>query len=115
MFPCIIGTGGFLFWRPRPGGFFPRFPGGHYSYVTVANGFIISSGQLPITPEGIKLQEASFGDQAQQALANVNGALEAAGSDINHVIQIRVYIDNVGNWPEFDRLYERWAGQSRLE
>ena len=46
-------------------------PGGHYSHVAVANGFVFVSGQLPITPQGDKLSEASFEVQAEQVLANV--------------------------------------------
>ncbi|MDP3355126.1 MAG: RidA family protein, partial [Polaromonas sp.] len=57
-------------------------PGGHYSHAVVANGFVFVSGQLPITPAGEKLNEASFEDQATQVLANVQAALEAAGSSV---------------------------------
>ena len=51
-------------------------PGGHYSHGTVANGFVFVSGQLPITPAGDRLTEASFSVQTRQVLANVEaGAL----------------------------------------
>ena len=88
-------------------------PGGHYSHGTVANGFVFVSGQLPITRTGEKLTEASFADQARQVLANVEAVLEAAGSGIDRLVQVRVYVDSVENWPEFDRIYSQWAGASR--
>lgn len=88
-------------------------PGGHYSHGTVANGFVFVSGQLPITRTGEKLTHASFADQARQALANVEAVLKAAGSGIDRLVQVRVYVDSVENWPEFDRLYAQWAGTSR--
>jgi reactive intermediate/imine deaminase len=88
-------------------------PGGHYSHGTVANGFVFVSGQLPITRTGEKLTDASFADQARQALANVEAVLKASGSGIDRLVQVRVYVDSVENWPEFDRIYAQWAGSSR--
>ena len=88
-------------------------PGGHYSHGTVANGFVFVSGQLPITRAGERLTHASFADQARQALANVAAVLKACGSGIDRLVQVRVYVDSVDNWPEFNRIYSEWAQGSR--
>ena len=88
-------------------------PGGHYSHATVANGFVFVSGQLPVAPDGRKLVDASFEDQVTQVLANVQAALEAAGSGVDHLVQVRVYVDSLDNWPAFNAVYSRWAGDSR--
>ena len=88
-------------------------PAGHYSHGTVANGFVFVSGQLPITPGGEKLVNASFAEQAAQALANVEAVLKACGSGIERLVQVRVYVDTLENWPEFNTVYAQWAGSSR--
>ncbi|MFM0626009.1 RidA family protein [Paraburkholderia xenovorans] len=88
-------------------------PGGHYSHVALANGFVFVSGQLPITAQGDKLSEASFEDQAEQVLANVQAALESVGSSVAQLVQVRVYIVDVENWMSFNQIYARWAGESR--
>ncbi|RST53516.1 RidA family protein [Variovorax sp. DXTD-1] len=88
-------------------------PGGHYSHATVANGFVFVSGQLPIAPSGIKLAEASFEEQTRQVLENVKAALVAAGSGIDRLVQVRVYLDAIENWPAFNILYAEWAGNAR--
>lgn len=85
-------------------------PGGHYSHGTVANGFVFVSGQLPITAGGEKLADASFADQARQALSNVENVLKAAGCGIGHLVQVRVYLSDVAHWPEFNAVYAQWAG-----
>ncbi len=85
-------------------------PGGHYSHAVVANGFVFISGQLPITPAGAKLNQASFEDQATQVLANVQAALEAAGSSVANLVQVRVYVTDIEQWPAFNRIYQQWAG-----
>lgn len=88
-------------------------PGGHYSHASVANGLVFISGQLPITPAGAKLAHAPFEDQARQVLSNVQAALEAAGSSIAQLVQVRVYLDSVENWPAFNAVYAQWAGDAR--
>jgi reactive intermediate/imine deaminase len=87
-------------------------PGGHYSHATIANGFVFVSGQLPITPSGDRLNQASFEEQAKQTLSNVKTVLEAAGSNIAQLVQVRVYITSISNWPSFNQIYMEWAGQS---
>ena len=88
-------------------------PGGHYSHGTVANGFVFVSGQLPITGAGEKLVAASFAEQTRQVLANVESVLTACGSGIEQLVQVRVYVDDIANWPEFNALYAQWAQACR--
>ena len=88
-------------------------PGGHYSHAVTANGFVFISGQLPITSHGIKLSDASFDTQAAQCLANVKAARAAAGSGIDKLAQVRVYLDSIDNWPAFNIIYAVWAGDAR--
>ena len=88
-------------------------PGGHYSHAVVANGFVFVSGQLPIAADGTKLIDATFADQSKQVLHNVRMALEAAGSDVSRLVQVRVYVDNLANWPAFNALYAEWAGNAK--
>ena len=54
-------------------------PGGHYSHAVTANGFVFVSGELPIAPDGTKLNEAPFEQQAQQVLDNVALGVEGRG------------------------------------
>lgn len=88
-------------------------PGGHYSHVAIANGFVFVSGQLPINAQGEKLADASFEVQTEQVLANVQAALEGAGSSIAQLVQVRVYIADVEHWASFNQIYARWAGEAR--
>jgi len=98
--------------RPVTPGSLAR-PGGHYSHAVVANGMVFVSGQLPIDARGNKLVDAAFEVQARQVLANVAGALEAAGSSVASLVQVRVYVTDIAHWPTFDAIYAAWAGASR--
>ena len=88
-------------------------PGGHYSHAVRAGGFVFVAGQLPVAPDGRKLNEEPFEAQARQVLANLAAALRAAGSSIDKLAQVRVYITDIERWPEFNAVYAEWAGAAR--
>lgn len=88
-------------------------PGGHYSHVSIANGLVFVSGQLPIDAAGRKLTSEPFEAQAEQVLANLARALAGAGSDVTKLAQVRVYIVDVAYWARFNEIYARWAGEAR--
>ncbi|MGF6841746.1 reactive intermediate/imine deaminase [Paraburkholderia youngii] len=88
-------------------------PGGHYSHVVVANGFVFVSGQMPINAQGDKLADASFDAQTEQVLANVKAALESVGSSVAQLVQVRVYVVDVEHWASFNQIYARWAGEAK--
>ena len=88
-------------------------PGGHYSHAIAAGGFVFVSGQLPIAPDGAKMNESPFEEQARQVLDNVALALKGAGSSVDRLTQVRVYVTDIGLWPTFNAMYARWAGNAR--
>jgi 2-iminobutanoate/2-iminopropanoate deaminase len=88
-------------------------PGGHYSHAVAGGGFVFVSGQLPIAPDGTKLNEAQFAAQAKQVLDNVAQALAGAGSSIEKLVQVRVYVTDIASWPAFNAIYAEWAGAAR--
>jgi 2-iminobutanoate/2-iminopropanoate deaminase len=90
----------------------PR-PGGHYSHAVRAGGFVFVAGQLPVAPDGRKLIDAPFEAQARQVLDNVAAALRSAGSSIDRLVQVRVYVTEIEDWPAFDAIYAAWAGSAR--
>ena len=85
-------------------------PGGHYTHAVTANGFVFVAGQLPIARDGAKLNEASFERQAEQTLANVAAALDGAGSAVDRLVQVRVYVTDIQAWPAFNAIYAKWIG-----
>lgn len=78
-----------------------------------AGGLVFVSGQLPIAPDGTKLSEQSFEQQARQVLANVAAALASAETGIDELVQVRVYVTDINDWPVFDRVYSEWIGSVR--
>lgn len=94
-----------------PSGMAP--PRGHYSHATRGAGLVFVSGQLPVAQDGQVLHDAAFDVQCRQVLANVAAALLGAGSSIQQLLQVRVYITDIALWPQFNEMYAQWAGDAK--
>lgn len=85
-------------------------PRGHYSQATKANGFVFVSGQLPLTTEGGTAIPEGIDAQVNQALSNVREILIAAGSDVDKLVSVQVYVSDIGLWPRVNELYQAFVG-----
>lgn len=87
--------------------------GGHYSQAVVYNGLVFVSGQLPIDPVTGEKNTGSIESQTELTLKNVQAILEAAGSDLNHVLKATVYVANIDLWSQVNAVYARVFGEHR--
>ena len=88
-------------------------PAGHYSPGIVHNGLVYVSGQLPMD---LKTREPFSGDietQTELALRNVEAVLHEAGSDLDHVLQMTIYISDIELWGKVNEAYARVMGDHR--
>ena len=88
-------------------------PAGHYAQAVVHNGLVFVSGQLPIDPQSAESKIGSIEEQAEQALANVRAILQAAGSDLDCVLETTVYISDIALWGRVNAVYARFFGDHR--
>ena len=86
---------------------------GHYSQAVKNGGEVFVSGLLPIMPDGTKLSGNTFEAQATQVLRNLEAILHEAGSGLDRLIQVRVYITDVKNWGLFNEMYANKLGAHR--
>ncbi|MCC6928486.1 MAG: hypothetical protein IT359_05780 [Gemmatimonadaceae bacterium] len=85
-------------------------PAGHYSQGIVHNGIVYVAGQLPITPGSSEHVVGSMEEQTERTLRNVDAVLVAAGSGLDRVLQMTIYISDVALWGEVNRAYTRIMG-----
>lgn len=88
-------------------------PKGHYSPGVEHNGLIYVSGQLPMDLETRVPFTGSIGEQTELALRNVEAVLRAAGSDLQHALQMTIYISDMELWSEVNEVYARVMGEHR--
>jgi 2-iminobutanoate/2-iminopropanoate deaminase len=88
-------------------------PKGHYSPAVVHNGLIFVSGQLPRNPVSGKVESGSIEAQTEFALRNVEQILLASGSDLNHVLQMTIYVSEMELWDKVNETYARILGKHK--
>ena len=84
-------------------------PKGHYSPAIEHDGLLYLSGQLPVDPETEQVPDG-IEDQTRQVLQNVNLILTEAGSSMDQVLQVRLYISDVALWGTVDEVYASCFG-----
>jgi len=88
-------------------------PAGHYSQAIVHGGVVYVAGQLPIDPQTGEKRTGPIEEQAEQALKNVAAILRAAGSGLDRVLKVTVYVSDITLWDRVNAVYARVFGDHR--
>lgn len=86
---------------------------GHYSQAIVHNGVVYVAGQLPVDPKNRDRPVGSIEEQTEQTLRNVEAILKAAGSGLDRVLQMTIYISDISLWGGVNVAYARVMGAHR--
>jgi reactive intermediate/imine deaminase len=73
-----------------------------------ANGFVFVSGQAAIGDDGEIVGEGDFDRQAEQAFGNLDRALKAAGSGLDKVVKVTIFLRSMENFAKIVELRRRW-------
>ena len=88
-------------------------PKGHYSPAIIHEGLVYVSGQLPRNPVSGEVETGAIETQTELALQNVEDILHAAGSDLNHVLQMTIYVSEMELWDKVNETYARILGEHK--
>ena len=80
---------------------------GPYSQAIRSGELVFTAGQLGIDPATGELVGDDVGRQAEQALANLRAILDAAGSGLDRLLKVTVYLADIGDWPAVNEVYAR--------
>ena len=83
---------------------------GPYSQALSGNGFVFTSGQLPLDPRTKTIPE-SIEEQATIALTNLKNILEAAGSGMNKVMKTTVFLADINDFSAVNGVYATFFGR----
>lgn len=70
---------------------------GTYSQAVKAAGVVYLSGQIPLDPDTMELREG-IREQVDQVFRNLAAVTEAAGGSLADIVQLRVYLTDLGNF-----------------
>ena len=77
---------------------------GPYSQAMVVGNLLFTSGQIALRPDGT-LNNGDIVVQTTQVLANLKAVIEAAGADLNKVVKTTVFLKNLDDFVEMNRIY----------
>ena len=80
---------------------------GPYSQGFVANGFVYTSGQIPVDPVTGAIPEG-IAAQAEQSCKNVGAILEAAGSGFEKVFKTTCFLADMADFAAFNEVYAKF-------
>lgn len=81
---------------------------GPYSQAIEANGFIYTSGQLPIDTSTGVFAEGGVREQTQQSLKNVQEILREAGTDLANVVKTTVFLADMNDFAAMNEVYAKF-------
>ena len=81
---------------------------GPYSQAVRAGDWIYVSGQIPLDPETGRLVEGDIEIQTERALDNLREILEAAGSRLEKVVKVSVYLKDMEDFAAVNEVYGRF-------
>ena len=79
-----------------------------YSQAIMANGFLFTSGQIPINPATGNVDAEGITAQAEQVMINLKAVLEEAGTSFDNVVKTTCFIADMGDFAAFNEVYAKY-------
>ena len=80
---------------------------GPYSQAIKAASQIFVAGQIPAGPDGV-VKTGSITELTRQCCLNLEAILKEAGSGIEKVVKVGVFLDDMAHFQEMNAEYEKW-------
>ncbi|HSG46581.1 MAG TPA: Rid family hydrolase [Longimicrobiales bacterium] len=88
-------------------------PAGHYSQAVVHHGIVYVAGLLPWDPEDPEAPLGDAADQARRVLTSLEAVLQAAGSRLDHLLQVTIYVSRLEDWGAVNAVFAEVLGDHR--
>ena len=80
-------------------------PVGPYNQAVVSNGMVFTAGQIPIDPSNNQLLDGPVEEQARLVLNNLKEVLEEAGSGMDYVLKVTVFLKDMNDFAAVNSVY----------
>ena len=86
------------------------FQGAPYSQGVVHGDLVFVSGQLGVDPGSGEVVEGGIGPQTERVMQNVSAVLEAAGSSLADVLNVSIFLVDLGDFGAMNEVYAKHVG-----
>ncbi|UGS39136.1 RidA family protein [Capillimicrobium parvum] len=69
---------------------------------------VFTSGQAAIAPDGTVVGAGDLRAQIEQTMTNLAAVLEAAGSSLERVFKVTIYVTDMAGFPDIVDMRRRW-------
>lgn len=83
-------------------------PIGPYSQAVKSSGFLFASGQVALDPKTNEFFGGDIRQQTERVLENVKAVVEAAGSNLHHVVKTTVFLKSMNDFAAMNEIYARY-------
>jgi 2-iminobutanoate/2-iminopropanoate deaminase len=81
---------------------------GPYSQAVSANGFLFTSGQIPIDPATGQLVTGTIEEQAHQVFKNLSAIAQKAGVGLADAVKTTVFLSDINNFKAVNAVYDQY-------
>mgnify|MGYP000252116993 CR=1 FL=1 len=81
---------------------------GPYSQAIAANGFVFTSGQVPIDPKAGKIVATTIEEQTEQVMKNLQCVLAQGGVSFDRVVKTTCFLANMEDFAAFNGVYGKY-------
>ena len=78
------------------------------SQAIKAGDWVFASGQLGNDPNTKRLAEGGIGPETRQVCENLKAVLDAAGSSLERVVKVTIYMVDLGELPEMNAIFSQY-------
>ncbi|MFW5712415.1 MAG: RidA family protein [Spirochaetia bacterium] len=78
---------------------------GPYSQAVAWGDTVYVSGQLPLDPAQGKIVAESIEEQTRQAMENLKSILEEAGSSLDRLLKVTIFLQDMGDFKRVNEVY----------
>jgi 2-iminobutanoate/2-iminopropanoate deaminase len=83
-------------------------PIGPYSQAIRTNGILYVSGQVALDPKTGEMKGTDVREQTERVVENIKGILEAAGSNLHHIVKTTVFLKDMNDFPAMNEVYAKY-------
>lgn len=81
---------------------------GTYSQAVQTGNTLYFSGQIPLIPETMQMNEGDIAAQTRQIFQNLQAVAEAAGGSLNDFVKLNIFLTDLGNFQIINQVMEEF-------
>ena len=81
---------------------------GPYSQAIEIDGYVFTSGQIPINPATGEVEGKTIEEQTEQVMHNIGALLEASGLTFANVVKTTCFLADLNDFAAFNAVYAKY-------